>query len=950
MGRSALAADKSGIYDWCVKDRVEAVAHRVLPSGTLTFLFSDIEGSTYRWETHREAMQQALQRHDSLVREAIETHHGAVFKTVGDAFYAAFATAPDAVEAAIACERALASENWDAVDGLRIRVAVHTGVADERDGDYFGPAVNRVARLLAIGHGGQILASGVTADLVQGLMPPQSTLHDLGAHRLKDLAYPEQVYQVLAPGLQREFPPLRSLAAFPNNLPLQLTSFVGRDEELAEIQRLLSKSRLVTIVGSGGVGKTRASLQVAADRLETYADGAWLIELAPLTDPELVATTVANTLNIPLAPTQPALDAIVADLRQRNSLLIFDNCEHLVSHAAAVVDAILRQCPDVTILATSREGLGIAGESVYRMPSLRVPDPEMTIDAASAAHYGAMTLFAERAAAVSNFTITDANAAIVADVCRRLDGIALAIELAAPRLKVLSVDELDKRLNDRFRVLTGGSRNVLPRQQTLRALIDWSYDLLSDAEKTLFRRLGIFVGGFTLDAMSAICTDERIEAWEAVDLLQSLVEKSLVVAEISDAEQRYGLLESTRQYALDRLARSGEDRAFGRRHARYFLQLAQRCDAEYATDAYEGWLARYTPELDNFRAVVDWSLGESGDVEIAALITGALTRLWRESSLENEGIRACEAAVKRLGDDRDADFTASLWLGLANLYSNLFLKTSRMEVAQRALRLYEARGDEIGVLDSLMQVGDTLRQLQRPQEALVPLRRALDLARRHNDRYRTASSLGRLALALFYLGEIDAARAVSEEARPIFQMLGRIHDVIILTLNLAELEAYTGNIERAVVLARELLAQTNTMNFGSQRSTLLCNLSGYLLALERFDECASVTRDAIRATRDRQEAVMLAVCLQRAAYIGLDFGHAADSVRLLAYVDAMLEALGTMREPIEQREYELLTRAFHEAIDDEQRAVLNDAGRTMSEAEALACAYAMLDTQASASA
>ncbi|HZZ65501.1 MAG TPA: adenylate/guanylate cyclase domain-containing protein, partial [Candidatus Baltobacteraceae bacterium] len=457
---------------------MQATAPPRLPSGTVTFVFSDIEGSTQRWETHRLAMQEAVQRHDVLMREAIEQRGGAVFKTVGDAFYAVFATAADAIAAALSAQRSLQAEDWSAIDGLRVRTSIHTGVADERGGDYFGSTVNRVARLLAIAHGGQIIVSGVTADLVQGQMPSQTTLHDLGAHRLKDLAYPEQVYQVLAPDLQRDFPPLRSLGALPNNLPLQLTSFVGRDEELAEIQELLSKTRLVTIVGSGGVGKSRTSLQVAADRLDAYPGGVWFVELAPLTDAELIATTVSTVLGVSVAPTQRPIDAVLIELRERTALLIFDNCEHLVAQTAAIVDAILHHCPHVTILTSSREGLGIAGESVYRMPSLRVPVAGDGITAASALQYGAVALFAERAAAVSNFFLTDGNAAIVADVCRRLDGIALAIELAAPRLKVFSVDELDKRLSDRFRILTGGNRSALPRQQTLRALIDWSYDLL----------------------------------------------------------------------------------------------------------------------------------------------------------------------------------------------------------------------------------------------------------------------------------------------------------------------------------------------------------------------------------------------------------------------------------------------------------------------------------------
>jgi predicted ATPase/class 3 adenylate cyclase len=927
-----------------VGESAQAVSTRPLPSGTVTFLFSDIEGSTQRWETHRQKMQEALQRHDTRLREQIELHGGAVFKTVGDAFYAVFTTAADAIAAALDAQRALVREDWSAVEGLRVRMAIHTGATDERGGDYFGSTVNRVARLLAIGHGGQIIVSGVTADLVQGQMPSQTTLHDLGAHRLKDLAYPEQVYQVLAPDLPREFPPLRSLGTLPNNLPLQLTSFVGRDEELAEIEDLLSKSRLVTIVGSGGVGKSRTSLQVAADRLDAYPDGVWFVELASITDPELIATSLATALGVSVAPTQRPIDAVLAELTDRTALLIFDNCEHLVAHAATVIDTILRHCPHVTILASSREGLGIAGESVYRMPSLRVPGVEEPVTAASALQYGAMALFTERAAAVSNFTITDANATIVADVCRRLDGIALAIELAAPRLKVLSVDELDKRLSDRFRILTGGSRNALPRQQTLRALIDWSYDLLDDSEKTLFRRIGVFVDGFTLEAMTAVCADERIEAWDAVDLLQSLVEKSLVVAEIGDAEQRYRLLESTRQYALERLARSGENELFSRQHAAYFLHLAQRSEADYPTRANAEWRATYQPELGNFRTAIDWALSDRGDVEMAALLVGALTRLWRETSLDPEGLRACEAVLQNLAERSDSEIAAPVWLGTATLLANLYLMTRRLDAAQRALRLYETIGDDLRIADSLREFGDTLRQLGRAEEALGPLTRSLELSRRHGDRYRIAVALGRLALPYFYLGDVDAARTAVEEARRIFQSQGRDRNVIVLSLNLGEIEASDNNFERAVEIARDALSQTSATRFVAERSTLLSNLSGYLLALGRLAEATAVIRESITATRERQETILLAVSLQRASYIGLTRAeNAHDAVRVLAYVDATFEALGSIREPLEQREYDRLKTLLRELISDDEMESLTLAGRSMEENEAIATALALLD-------
>ncbi len=407
-------------------------------------MFSDIEGSTQRWERDRAAMQTAVRRHGALMRAAIEARGGYVFKTIGDAFCAVFARPEEAMAAALTAQRALGAEDFSTVDGVRVRMALHTGTSDERDGDYFGPAVNRVARLLAIGHGGQVLVSGTAADLLQGEMPPQSSLRDLGAHRLKDLARPEQVYQLVAPDLPETFPALRSLDELPNNLPLQLTSFVGRQTEVAEIEALLGNHRLVTLVGTGGAGKTRCALQVGAELLDGSGEGVWLIELAPLspahraarageahavgqpTDPPLVASAIAQALNVQEAPNRPLLDTLLGYLKRKRLLLILDNCEHLIDEARNVTTAILRTCPNVHVLVTSREGLNVAGEEVYRMPSLAVPGSGQTIGAESAPQYGAVALFSDRALSVDKrFTLSDENAPFVADICRRLDGIPL---------------------------------------------------------------------------------------------------------------------------------------------------------------------------------------------------------------------------------------------------------------------------------------------------------------------------------------------------------------------------------------------------------------------------------------------------------------------------------------------------------------------------------------------
>ena len=642
------------------------------PTGTVTFLFSDIEGSTARWERDRAAMQDAVRRHDALMRIAISARDGYVFKTIGDAFCAAFARPEDAVAAILDAQRALAGEDFSAIDGLRVRAAVHTGTADEREGDYFGPAVNRVARLLAIGHGGQVLVSGVTTDLVQGELSPRASLRDLGEHRLRDLARPEQVYQLLAPDLAADFPALRSLDVLPNNLPLRLKSFVGRETEIAEITALIEQHRLVTLVGSGGVGKTRTSLQVAANMLDGFGDGVWFIELAPLASGDYIPSAVAQALGFKLESDGDPVEHLVRSLKEKHALLVFDNCEHMVEPAARVVSAMLRGCPRVHLLASSRQGLGIDGEATYRLPSL-------TLSAA-------ISLFVDRAAAVDNrFALTDENEPSVEEICRRLDGIPLAIELAAARVKILSPKQLRERLDERFRVLTGGSRDVLPRQQTLRALIDWSHDLLDERERALFRRLGIFVNGFTLEGAAAVGSGEDLDELDVFDVLASLVDKSLVLAEPDGDSLRYRLLESTRAYALEKLDDAGELDLIAGRHLRYlrdrFVEMRERRERT----ALEADLdAALQTELEDVRSALDGALERSAVIAGGALLANIDAASWRAIGLEAECMARCEAYLATLPTS-ESRLRARLSTVLSILLSAAGEKVRALELATEAL-------------------------------------------------------------------------------------------------------------------------------------------------------------------------------------------------------------------------------------------------------------------------
>ena len=504
-----------------------------LPTGTVTFLFTDLEGSTRLWEQYREAMPGALARHDEIVRSAIAAHGGQIVKSTGDGFHAVFVDAARAVEAAIEAQQALGNEAWSAPGGLRVRMGIHTGAAEFRGGDYPGTAVNRAARLMDLAHGGQVVCSHATADLAGDLVAEGVAFLDLGKHRLRDLSRAERVFQAVAPGLATEFPLLRSLDTLPGNLPLQLTSFVGRADELAAVARVLAESRLVTLTGVGGVGKTRLAMQVAAELLPQFADGAWLCELAAAADGVLMAHTVADAIGARQRDGRSMADSVVEFLRDRELLLVFDNCEHLLGDAAELTSAILRQCPRVRVLATSREALDVMGEQVVRLGSLPIPPVVAKLSVVTSSE--AVRLFVDRAtSARSGFTLGGANLDAVAEICRRLDGIPLAIELAAARVAAMTPADISAHLDERFRLLTGGRRSRVERHQTLRATLEWSYGLLDATERAVFDRLGVFVGSFDADAAEAVVGDDELEHWDVLDALTGLVRKSMIVADAAD--------------------------------------------------------------------------------------------------------------------------------------------------------------------------------------------------------------------------------------------------------------------------------------------------------------------------------------------------------------------------------------------------------------------------------
>lgn len=572
------------------------------PSGTVTFLFTDIEGSTRRWEADPDGMRAELGAHDDVLRAAVDANGGWLFKHTGDGVCAAFDSARAAVDAAIDAQRSLV---------LPVRMGVATGEAEQRGEDYFGPALNRAARVMAVGHGGQILLSGVAAGLVTGV-----DLVDLGEHRLRDLSGLEHLFQVRADGLRSAFPRLSTVDAAPGNLPAQPTSFVGRDVEVKELAELVRGHRLVTLTGVGGVGKTRLAIQVAAELVPEFVDGVWLVELAPVGDPAAVPDAVATALGITPQPGRSVTASVADTLAGRRVLVVFDNCEHVLDAAADLIETILGRSSTVSLIATSREGLRVGAEHLWPAPSLGV---------SGGAGSAAVELFIERArAVVPGFTLDDgADANAVTEICRRLDGIALAIELAAARMVSMTPLDVLTRLNDRFRLLSG-SRRGLERHQTLRQAVQWSYDLLTPDEQSVLAACAVFAGGFDVVSVTAVC--DRFDEYEMLDLLDALVRKSLVTATRADGRARYGLLETIRQFTDDQHASSGGLGELRNRHARHYAeQVIARWDLSDGPgyDTAKGWV---DVEFENLRAGFRWAT-DRADLDTATAIAAHTTIL-----------------------------------------------------------------------------------------------------------------------------------------------------------------------------------------------------------------------------------------------------------------------------------------------------------------------------------
>jgi predicted ATPase/class 3 adenylate cyclase/DNA-binding CsgD family transcriptional regulator len=861
------------LVDWSELD-----VSGLLPTGTVTLLLADVEGSTRLWETQPEQMTAAVARLNQTVSEVIAAHDGVrpVEQGEGDSFVAAFARASDAVAAALELQRAPLAP-------IRLRIGLHTGEIQLRDeGNYAGPTINRTARLRDLGHGGRTLLSGATEALVLDGLPSGAWLTELGTHALRDLPRPERVIQLCHPDLVNDFPPLRvSKAVISQRLPVQLTSFVGRQAELSQVHELLTQNRLLTLTGAGGAGKTRLAIQTAGQLSSEFSDGVWYVDLAPITDPELVPLTVARVFGLPDQPGRSTMDTLIRFVADRQMLVVLDNCEHLLDASATLVNELLGAAAGLTLLATSREPIGVAGEVSWRVPSLPLRDE-------------AIELFADRARrARPDFTVTDDNAAVVAEICTRLDGLPLAIELAAARVRALSLAEILDSLHDRFRLLTGGARTAVRRQQTLRASVDWSHALLTEPERVLFRRLAAFVGGFDLHAAENVCGGGDVERYQVLDQLALLIDKSLVVAENTRGRTRYRMLETVRQYAQEKLGESGEADAVRTHHRDHYTAMVALLDAPADTD-YEQRLQQAEIEIDNLRAAFEWSR-ENSDIELALALASSLRLLWMSRGRLREGLAWFDAA---LADD-NGQYPEAAGTVRAEALAERAMLAVRMgaanspDQAQQALAIAREVDDPALLALALTACGYTAA-FNNPGVAQRYFVEAIELARSVGDRWRLSQVLCWQAVAALAAGDPIAGRAAGQEGRDLADAIGDRFVSRVCRWCLGVAQVHQGDFAGAAAHFAELVAEAGAAHDVLVEANSLAE-QGIVLAFQGDTDAArAVAEAALEAASEIGDihAGLAYGALAAAALAAGDAAMALDPIEAWPHLTALPQSAG----------------------------------------------------------
>jgi predicted ATPase/class 3 adenylate cyclase len=913
------------------------MSQQSLPSGTVTFLFTDIEGSTQLLQRLGDDYPAALTDHRRILRSVFEQYDGHEIDTQGDSFFVAFKQAAQAVSAVAQGQHDLASHPWPRGEELRVRMALHTGEPKIGPEGYVGLDVHRAARICACGYGGQVLLSEATRTLVEQSLPDGLSLRDLGEHRLKDLQRPEHIYQLVIAGLPSDFPPLKSLDQSPNNLPLQLTSFIGREREIVGIKRLIQQERLVTLVGAGGSGKTRLAIQASAEILDQFPHGAWFVDLAPLSDPSFLAQSVAAVLSLHEEAGIPILAVLSNYLSSRSLLLILDNCEHMIEACARLAGSLLQASPGLKIMATSREPLGIAGESLLPVPTLSLPiehldSIRLNRRLSVIRNSEAVNLFVERAEHTNPaFRMTEANAIIIAQICRRLDGIPLAIELAAARTRVLHVEQILARLDDRFHLLTAGSRTALPRQQTLHALVDWSYDLLSETERRLFSRLSIFSGGWTLEAAEAICSDPGIDRSDILDTLASLVDKSLVISETTVESTRFRMLETIRQYALEQLQVAGELDELRQRHLGYYFQFVQECEQGLVGPDPGPWLKLLDTEKDNCYAALAWSVTETANRGDETLqIAGGLWTWWLARGALSEGgqwlNRALSGETQRTSPRAKALVSAAILTWQQGDYAEA---NHYLDESLSILRDLDPP-DLPGLAHATHVQGHlALDQTDYPA-ACKAFQKSLDFYTDIGDHYYVGTLTSDLGLVAYHQGDYASAREYQESSLEIFQEHGN-QEVIAQTMHrLGELARLEGDYSRAKECYEACLRTYQELGMKLDIASNKHKL-GYIAQHEGdFQAARALFNESLSIQHEAGNKQGIAESLAGLAGLAAVTGEPARSLCLFSSAQALLDAAGVHLAPADLVEWARDQALARDLLEDEDRARAECDGQEMS--------------------